>query len=163
MNELNKNETLHWLWATQLQIVRFVESFNDNIMLPEKRGAKKPHLTINEKRIYYKSSTEAHFLVISSNNLIKAIKKLGLTNFGISEDITILRDNLEHWEENKIQFKSTEKEKKRSAKKYAEKFPNKTPWSFSLDSQQGLIIGGILIVGDLLIELSKLEEVLLNN
>jgi hypothetical protein len=156
-----ENDTLHWLWTTKMQIARFANAFNNSMLVSKNLVARKNlKLLESDRRIYSQSSAEAHFLIIAANNLKKALRKIdgvGNVNNEIMGNIEILRNNLEHWETNQKQFENINNKKEKSAKSYADKYPNRTPWSFSWDAN-GLVIGGIVKVDNLLKELDKLEK-----
>jgi hypothetical protein len=98
-------DALHWLHATQVQVDRFGAGLADS---SARRSAR-----IREDDWRATSHVaDAHFLLVSTHNLAKALNRLPpeleiprLSN-DVSEATALLRNILEHWEEQRVSFAS---------------------------------------------------------
>lgn len=154
-------EALHWLHAAQVQARRFLVAFADQ------RPKRTQRIGASDWRLGF-YSTEAHLLIVTMQNLITSWDRLPdtITAPQVSDQIrtatSLLRNILEHWDEQKASFSNPAIQKERSGKLFAELFPAFSAWSFGWSNNpgQGSRIGGALHVEAALQEMANLESAL---
>ena len=148
-------DALHWLNAAQVQARRFEETFAAD------RERRSSRIRTDDWRGGL-SSVEAHFLLVTIKHLAASLDRLPeeLGAPRLSHDLrtaaSLLRNILEHWDEQRAAFSNPGIEKKRSGKRFNELFPEFTPWSFAWGSE-GSRIGGAFHVEEALHQLQAIE------
>jgi hypothetical protein len=154
-------DALHWLGAAEVQARRFLDAFERN------RAERSQRIGANDwRRGLY--STEAHFLLVAIKHLATALDRLpeALRAPRLSHDLRtaadLLRNVLEHWDEQRAAFSDSAIKKDRSGKRFNELFPEFTPWSFGWSNApgQGTRIGGAFHVEGALDEMQEIETAL---
>jgi hypothetical protein len=157
----NIDDALHWINAAQVQIERFSTAFQ--ISQASSRSPLGPGAW---RRGLY--SAEAHLLIVAMNHVSTALERiddrLGVATLseGVKTSTLLLRNILEHWDEQRDAFSNDSIPKVQSGKRYADRFPDSTPWSFSAsgDSNIGLRIGEAFNVVDARRELDAIVDTL---
>jgi len=158
-NERVLEDMLHWVWSSQLQIRRLIEStnaeWNSSSLDPALR-----------RKVFSQTTFDEHIVLVAGRNLVRALDRaqeqfpaLGLTD-DMRACIKLLRDIYEHWDEQREAFLPGGPPKERSGKEFAERHPDGKPWSITY-AASGLVLGGVLPLNDFLVSLDGLESALL--
>lgn len=124
------DDARHWLWSWDLQWGRFGDSLR-----VEGQGATAEARRRSHSRVTYEKSV----LVFTAMHCFRVIDRLsGYSRFSALfqerldgfEDLRMLRNLLEHWDEQQDDFREGNP-KKRSGKEFETKHPTKNPWSFA--------------------------------
>ncbi len=148
------SDILHWVWSWRAQKQRLVSSTD-----AQGKGGTKLEI----RRSFSLASYDEHMLVVVGWNLARAIAQADkfFPSFHIAEEqieaIRLLRHLYEHWDEQRESFQNSSVQKKRSSKKFVERFPNCRPWSITYTKDDWLIGGivGIQAITDALVSIEN--------
>lgn len=144
-----RDEALHWLRVTLLQVERYVGALSDVA------GAG-PQMHRDPSAVT-RAVADAHFLLNACAQAEKALAIVGRDQaFAIGSSIRALRDVHEHWEQHKATFASKCRPKSRSGRALVELHPDTIPWVFKRDATGTWI--SALRVEDLWMEALGLEQ-----
>ena len=154
-------DALHWLNAAQVQAERFLDAF------ASRRTRRPGRIEPDDWRSGF-YSVEAQFLVVAMGHRVTSLDRLPDVTPAprLSPDVRtateLLRNILEHWDEQRAAFSSADATKEKSGKRFYDLFPEFSPWSFGTSNQpaQGTRIGGAFHVERALDELRRIEQAL---
>ena len=154
------NDTLHWIWSFQLQYDRLLESFQHEINLIGRSDG-------NNRKAFSRTTFDEHILLVAGRNLERAIKRLKkyYSDIIIEPDflkrLRLLGNIYEHWDQHRDEFRLPSAKQTHSLRVCLKKFPGKNPWSVSY-GENGLVLGGVIKLKELLDSLNELEKTLLS-
>jgi hypothetical protein len=142
-------DALHWINAAQVQLERFATAFEES-----QTALRQPLGPGAWRRGMY--SADAHLLLVAMRHVNTALDRIDdrfevpALSDGLKTSTRLLRNILEHWDEQRDSFSTAGASKVQSGKRFADRFPDSTPWSFSFsgDAEIGLRIGGAFSVVD---------------
>jgi len=156
-----------WVNATSMQLDRVRISFAEHLKFLGKKDFTTPSTTSPYLTEFSRTSSQLwadiHFLYIALNHLVvcselKGAKRV-LVNIPfdkeLKEVIEKLRHIFEHWDKTRVTFERN-LDKKKAAKWYEDNYPDKNPWSLSLDTN-GFVVSGILDINSVQTIVSQLE------
>ncbi len=153
------NELLHWVWSTQLQVQRYLNSMQSELNSGE---AEKYQIM---KRCS-NTSYDGHMILVSARHLKRALDMLQKEDLDIEidkkllKDLKELRDIHEHWNETKDILRKGDLNRSSSAKSFMKRNPRGRPFSVAFTAN-GLKMAGVVKLNKLLSELNVLEESLI--
>jgi hypothetical protein len=120
------DDARHFVWAAQRQTERFVIAFHTDV---EPRFVP---ASLDDQRRSSLAFAEAEFLLIAAAQAEKALSLLGGPNLSedMSQDIRMLRNLHEHWEQHRESFAHPSLPKTKAGKSFANKYPADRPWAF---------------------------------
>jgi hypothetical protein len=124
------DDARHFVWAAQMQIERFVNTFSSDV-----RVSFVPP-SLEDQRRSSLAFAEAEFLLIAAAQAEKALGLLDGPHLSanLSSDIRVLRNLHEHWEQHRASFAHPSLPKTRAGKTFADKYPTERPWAFQSGS-----------------------------
>lgn len=117
----------HFVWATQMQIERFVSAFHrddGSILVPP---------TPEQQRAASLTFAEAEFLLNAAGQADKALRRIAngpRLSAAITEDIRDLRNLHEHWDEQRASFAHPQLARERAGRSFTARHPDDRPWEF---------------------------------
>lgn len=147
------DDARHFVWATQLQVERFVAAFRRDV------GTTYVPLSVDDKRRVALVFAEAEFLLNAAAQADKALRRVvggpQLTE-QMAKDIRLLRNLHEHWDEQKPSFAHPGLTKNLAGKDFAARHPAERPWEFKFGSSGHWI--SVLQLEDLWDELELIDR-----
>jgi hypothetical protein len=144
----------HFLWATQLQIERFVTAFRRDVH----RSADVPP-TPEDQRNSSLAFAEAEFLLNAAGQADKALRRVRggpRLSAKMSKDIRMLRNLHEHWDQHRASFAHPHLPKVKAAENFATQYPAERPWVFQFGAEGNYI--SVLRLEDLWDELEVIDR-----
>lgn len=147
-------DLLHWIWSWHLQVGRLHEST---------RRATGSETPLESRRASSRTSYEEHMLFVAGWNLARALSRAQpyMSQAAISGEtgqaLRLLRNLYEHWDEQRLVFQMDNMPKEKSAKAFAERFPEGRPWTLVFTSED-LLLGGVVGIGELSEALVPVEQ-----
>lgn len=148
------SDARHWVWATQMQIERFVAAYHSQTADSEGLPS-----TPEQRRSDSLTFAEAEFLLNAANHVLTALGRLPgapKLNDDLAHKIRTLRNVHEHWDEQRAAFAHDDLPKERSGKCFANDFPESKPWSYGFGSDGHSI--SVLSLEDLWTELDAIDQ-----
>lgn len=120
------DDARHFVWATQRQVERFVIAFHADVNV-----AFVPASSDDQRRSSL-AFAEAELLLNAAAQAEKALALLGGPNLStsMSQDVRMLRNLHEHWEQQRESFAHPSLLKTLAGKSFANKYPAERPWVF---------------------------------
>lgn len=121
------DDARHFVWATQMQIERFVAAFHRDgrsFLVPP---------TPEQQRASSLTFADAEFLLNAAGQAEKALRRIAhgpRLSTAITRDIRDLRNLHEHWDEQRASFAHPSLAKERAGRSFAARHPEDRPWEF---------------------------------
>ena len=153
----------HWVWAAQMQLERFKESFNQEF------GSTADVDVDQSGRIYSNTSADIYLVCLVTYQVVKALQKMPKSSKLHAPDsrtalaLRLLRNVHEHWDVTKrVTYVPTPADVSRlprASRAFVQAFPGVNPFTLTID-QYGTSIAGLVNVNSLWNTLNGLEKFL---
>jgi hypothetical protein len=138
----------HWLWTCQLQVERLISDEAHIVeALTGATDVTASHASLARGRAFSQTAADEHFLVVAGAHVVTALRSAAplsaelVLRADVADALEVLRNLLEHWDEQRADFSNQVIDKRRSGLTYEQKWPGGTPWSTSW-GEQGWVLGG---------------------
>jgi hypothetical protein len=146
------NDALHWIWCWQLQLARYCESINNELV----------RFGDGDPRAFSRTSFDEHVLMVAGGQVVRSVSRAQsclptlVIPGGTTATLKELRDIYEHWEQHRASFRN-EAPMIKSGKKFSEKNPTGKPWEVIFDKGD-IILAHVLSTNLVSQQLQVLEK-----
>jgi hypothetical protein len=146
------NDALHWIWSWQLQLARYCESINNELL----------RFGDGDPRSFSRTSFDEHVLMVAGGQVVRSVIRARsclptlVIPRGTTTILKELRDIYEHWEQHRAPFRN-EAPMVRSGKKFSEKNPTGKPWEVIFEKDD-IILAHVLSTNLVFQQLHVLEK-----